>query len=331
MTTPLLSIAIPTHHRLPWLRQSLRKVLDQVAEHPAGRVEVLVSENAGSDGSWEYLTELARSEPALRIRRNDRNLGAEGNIYLLPALATGEYLWLLGDDDFLQPGGLAKILALLGTGSDYVVLNFRASDENHQREGVPAWSLAKDTPVASVRSCCSIVPHFTVGFLSAWVARRSLFNNVSQASYDHFRQWGLSVMADRYVTLAKASRGVVVADPLLATRRPPANEYPATFEYFDWFFTGSALLLEYLETASFLPPDIVRERKLWLLRKIAPKRILFERSAGTFDRPGVAQILSSHYRLWPYWLLCLPAMYFPGLGAIVSLVRSAKHFRLRPS
>jgi glycosyltransferase involved in cell wall biosynthesis len=322
---PLLSIAIPTFQRLKWLSIGLERVLAQVAQAGQGQVEVLVSENAGADGTWDYLQEQARRHPALRVHRNERNIGAEGNFHQLPGMCRGKYVWLVGDDDFLEPGALAAALALLAGDPDFVALNALSTDEELTRAGRPLWELARDVEVHSLEECIAIVPHFVMGFISAWIARRELFNLVDKSVYDHFEHWGMSLMVDRYTTVGSSGRGIVTARPFTTARRPPPSEYGDDFNFFEWFFEGGGQVLDLMHEKGLLSADRVRRRKARTLRQVALKRILFERGARLIKRRRVNGVLWKHHRGdWAYWLLCLPALYVPGLGAAMRLVRPPK-------
>ncbi len=319
---PILSIAIPTYQRLKWIRQSLGIVLSQVEATGNGRVEVIVSENAGSDGTWAYLQELTLSHPDLRIHRNADNIGAESNFYQLPGMSRGRYLWLLGDDDFLADGALAHVLAGLEREPDYIALNVLLSDEDMAATSNRFWKLAADVEVHTLDEATEIIPHFAMGFISCWVARRELFNTIDKPTYDRFNKWGLSLMVDRYVSVGQSKRGLIGAEPMLTSRKPPPTEYRSDFDYFEWFVEGSAQVLAYLEERGFLNARAVARHKSLILRQTAAKRILFERAKRILDRRAVQNILSRHYRgQWAYWLLCLPALYLPGLGSGVRLVK----------
>ncbi len=319
---PTLTVAIPTYQRLRWLREGLSRVLEQVDALPAGSVEVIVSENAGSDGTWEHLQDEAATHPALRIHRNARNLGAEGNFHQLPGMARGRYLWMLGDDDFVLPGALATVLKHVASDPDFVALNVRLSDEDMRVEGALHWQIDEDVRTSSLDDVMRVVPHFAMGFISAWVCRREMFNMVDRDIFNRFERWGLSLMVDRYTTIGRHSRGIVVAAPQMMARKPPVTEYRPDFDYFDWFIEGSAQLLQFLSEQRLVSQRAISARKAMVLREAAFKRILFERASRIIKRPHVHDILRRGYRdCWEYWLMCLPALYVPGLGALVRLVK----------
>jgi glycosyltransferase involved in cell wall biosynthesis len=124
----LLSICIPTFNRSEYLRVMLEALLPQVAE-VGPRVEVWVSDNASTDDTGKVV-EDARALGPVKYSRNASNLGPLGNI-VKPAtqLATGEYVWMVGDHNLFAPGALASIVSNLEAHSDLDTLyvNFRVA------------------------------------------------------------------------------------------------------------------------------------------------------------------------------------------------------------
>lgn len=117
---PLLSICIPTYNRAHLLEFCLATVLPQVARY-AGRVECIVSDNCSTDRTQAVLKSAsaavavsAETAPVLRSYRNDSNIGIIANITRCASeLATGQYVWLLGDDDALCAGAVERVLQVL--------------------------------------------------------------------------------------------------------------------------------------------------------------------------------------------------------------------------
>lgn len=105
---PLLSCGITTYNRVGWLRHSLPRLL--AAARPwRDIVEVVVCDNASTDGTAELLEQHA-AEPGLRIIRNSHNVGMLGNLGITARAASGAFIWLLGDDDFVLDGAIESIL-----------------------------------------------------------------------------------------------------------------------------------------------------------------------------------------------------------------------------
>ncbi|MGE0709144.1 MAG: glycosyltransferase [Planctomycetota bacterium] len=111
MSTPLVSVILPTCDRARVLPRAVRSVLRQTHE----RLELIVVDDGSSDETPEVLAALAR-DPRVRILRrersqlagnpvNPRNLGIEA--------ARGEYLAFLDDDDTYRPRFLERLFSEL--------------------------------------------------------------------------------------------------------------------------------------------------------------------------------------------------------------------------
>ncbi|MDI6943148.1 glycosyltransferase family 2 protein [Microbacterium barkeri] len=60
---PVLSVVIPTHDVAPWIRETLETVL---AQRVAG-MEVLVVDDASSDGTADIVAEVAERDSRVRL------------------------------------------------------------------------------------------------------------------------------------------------------------------------------------------------------------------------------------------------------------------------
>ncbi|WP_255011847.1 glycosyltransferase family 2 protein [Cyanobium sp. Cruz-8D1] len=94
-----LSICIPTWNRA----DLLEKQLDNIASAQQGHChdfEVVVIDNASSDNTWERIKNEAKSNRLfLKSLRNPVNVGIDLNFLRAFEHATGEWTWIIGDDD----------------------------------------------------------------------------------------------------------------------------------------------------------------------------------------------------------------------------------------
>ena len=113
MNNILLSICIPTYNRVNYLRDLVPTLIAEVeaVNQPTVQVELLISDNAATDGTDVYLRGL--SCKGLNVYRNTTNIGGDRNFLACAERASGEYVWLFGDDEVLEPGGIGLILDLL--------------------------------------------------------------------------------------------------------------------------------------------------------------------------------------------------------------------------
>ena len=107
-----LVILVPTFGRARELERLVR-ILAADAEVVERRLPVLVSDNASSDGTPELVRALAAELPQLDLRLHVQpsNVGALANMrWLIENAPAGDYLWVLGDDDFPTDGTVRAVL-----------------------------------------------------------------------------------------------------------------------------------------------------------------------------------------------------------------------------
>lgn len=102
-TSELISVVIPTHNGEPHIRQCVNSVLSQSYQ----RIELVVADQCSSDGTHEFLTSL--KDPRVKIFSNTHK-GIASNWNFVSQIATGDFIMLLCDDDFLKSDTL-EILA----------------------------------------------------------------------------------------------------------------------------------------------------------------------------------------------------------------------------
>ncbi|HIE4032816.1 TPA: glycosyltransferase [Pseudomonas aeruginosa] len=104
---PRVSVIILTFNNLDLTRACLDSVLER-SDYP--NLEVIVVDNASSDGTSAYLEDFARRHPDVRVVLNRENLGfAAGNNVGL-SIATGDYLVVLNNDTVVTQGWVMTLL-----------------------------------------------------------------------------------------------------------------------------------------------------------------------------------------------------------------------------
>lgn len=126
MTNPLLSVVIPTWNRAHIIREAVESALKQ----RAGSVEVIVIDDASTDGTAELLKKSFGSQIHLLQLGNRRGPGAARNAGVL--LACGELISFLDSDDVWLPGKLDAELRVFG---EFPEANAVVSDSQSFYEG----------------------------------------------------------------------------------------------------------------------------------------------------------------------------------------------------
>ena len=109
MNVPLVTIFIPTYNRKHLLIPCLESALAQTVTD----IEVVVVDNASTDGAWEVCQEFARRDSRVRIFRNETNVGPGFNGLRCITEARGYYGKALFSDDLISPDFLEKTLPLI--------------------------------------------------------------------------------------------------------------------------------------------------------------------------------------------------------------------------
>ncbi len=103
-----LTLAIPTYNRARYLDVLLRSIANQ-AMPSLSDVEIVISDNASTDDTLQVVEKYLGLLP-IRYWRNEENTGADRNIAKTYQEASGRYVWIIGDDDFLLPNALRAVM-----------------------------------------------------------------------------------------------------------------------------------------------------------------------------------------------------------------------------
>lgn len=103
---PVVTVYMPTHNRLELLQRAVASVLAQSLE----ALELIIIDDCSSDGTPDYLATLASRDARVRVLRNESNLGACASRNRAIAMARGEFITGLDDDDFFLPHRLDSFL-----------------------------------------------------------------------------------------------------------------------------------------------------------------------------------------------------------------------------
>lgn len=107
MPAPRVSICMPTYRGAA----TIGAAIDSVLAQRFGDFELIVVDDASPDDTAAVVR--SRPDPRLRLLRNERNLGPEGNWNHCLSLARGDYVKLLPHDDLLHAECLQRQVAVL--------------------------------------------------------------------------------------------------------------------------------------------------------------------------------------------------------------------------
>lgn len=206
---PRLTIGMPVYNGERFLAAAIGSLLTQSFTD----FEIVLCDNASTDGTWQIASRFASVDPRLRLLRHDTNLGAAANYNRTVREARGALFKWAAHDDVLLPGFLQACVDCLDARPD-VVLCHTLSDAidaqgrriGHYRDEVGAEDAATWRRMATMMRA----PHYCIPVFG--VMRRAVLLQTAMHG-----DW---VGADRNLLAELALRGKIhLVDQVLFLRR----------------------------------------------------------------------------------------------------------------
>jgi glycosyltransferase involved in cell wall biosynthesis len=127
---PSISILTPVWNGLPYLKETVESVLAQDYQD----WEMIIADNASTDGTTEYLQSL--TDPRIKVYRHETNLGVYRNNHFLFTKAKAPIYVGLCADDYFYPGALRKVVdewKAVAPEVGLITFNWKHRQMNHDR------------------------------------------------------------------------------------------------------------------------------------------------------------------------------------------------------
>ena len=111
----LVSIGLPTYNRAV----DLKRAIDSALSQDYANFELIISDNASTDGTQILCEEFCRQDTRVRYIRQPHNKGPGENFRSVRLEARGEFFMWLADDDWLDPSYISRCLEVLIEQPDY--------------------------------------------------------------------------------------------------------------------------------------------------------------------------------------------------------------------
>jgi glycosyltransferase involved in cell wall biosynthesis len=177
----LISICVPTYNGLP----HLARLIDALRCSTSTHFEIVISDDCSSDGTWQYLTDISQQDPRLKCFRNAANLGMDRNFARSVELASGDYVWLCGQDDLIHPEGIDSVIERITEipQLDFIYLNHIKVKEHAQVTADSASFLPSHHYGHGLDAFLTAHDHQLPTFLPEYIIRRTLWNQSNAAQY----------------------------------------------------------------------------------------------------------------------------------------------------
>ena len=128
MTVTDFSIVITTFNRLSLLRKAVESALNQTID-----CQVIVIDDCSSDGTPEYAQELGDK---IIYHRNPENIGHSASVNLGVEIATGKWIKLLDDDDYLALNCVEEMTKAIESHPQAVICSCQSIQVDQQEQEI---------------------------------------------------------------------------------------------------------------------------------------------------------------------------------------------------
>jgi glycosyltransferase involved in cell wall biosynthesis len=152
---PIASLGMPVYNGERYIREAIQSALAQ----SLGDIELVISDNASTDGTERICREFAAADSRVRYFRNTSNVGAHPNFNLAFDRSRGKYFKWLAHDDLLHPGYLKQCVAVLDADPSIVLCqtDLACIDESGRQVGVLPWRLDAARSTDPVRRFAAVL------------------------------------------------------------------------------------------------------------------------------------------------------------------------------
>jgi glycosyltransferase involved in cell wall biosynthesis len=258
-----------TYKRAAYISDTIHTI---VAQMPAD-VELVIVDGASPDQTAEVVGKFTQGSHRLRYFREATNSGVDADYDKAVGYASGEYCWLMTDDDLLEPDALARVLEALRDGPDLVVANSRVLSNDMATvlsERILAFVEDREYQGGTEEFFTDVVDYLS--FIGGVIVRRQIWCERDRSSY-----YG-SLFVHLGVLLQKPLSGLVrvIARPLIRIRYGNAMWTPRAFEI--WMFKWPALIWGFASYSANAKAKI-SPREPWRIFK----RLVYRRAIGSYS------------------------------------------------
>lgn len=216
------------------LGETLESIVPQAGED----IEIVLLDGASTDNTPEVAAQYQRRCPGLRYIREPINGGVDKDFDRAVEAATGEYCWLLSDDDLLAPDAIRTVLAAIERGFSLIVVNAEVRSRD-MSQVIEAQRLVFDADRAYEPDRMDALFVDTaeyMSFIGCVVVQRSVWLDRDRERYFGSCFIHMGVIFQRPLP----GRALAIARPLISIRYGNAMWKSKEFEI--WMFKWPALL-----------------------------------------------------------------------------------------
>lgn len=111
MKPPTISVIISSYNQPDYIVEALSSVIDQQPTYH----QVVVIDDCSTDTTWDIIKKIKLEHPEIEIFQNSKNIGVGLTRNVGLKKATGEYVYFLDGDDWIEPNAHCEMLKLISS------------------------------------------------------------------------------------------------------------------------------------------------------------------------------------------------------------------------
>jgi GT2 family glycosyltransferase len=140
----MISVAMTAFNGRRFIEAQAASILSQLAQED----ELVVADNGSTDGTWQWLTELAAADSRVRALHNTESRGVIANVEFAVRQCRGELIFLADQDDRWLAGKVNRIRAVFASSPRVLLVQSDAEliDESDRPIGPSFYALRDSRP-----------------------------------------------------------------------------------------------------------------------------------------------------------------------------------------
>ena len=328
---PKLSICIITYNRSGCLKECLDSIMISVSGYES-QIEIIVSDNASTDDTADIIRSFQITYPWIRYHRNNTNIGGERNLFTAATMASGEYIWIFGDDDKMKKEAIANVIKQIDAGYNLIICNYSvwAKDfsyikkTNGLRLGCDE---VFDNPDELMRRI-----GYHVGYISSIIIKKDVFFKCPASECLFYEEYGFPQIYAVYSGIFQHCNAIYISSTLVCNR----SENYGKIDWCKVFVVGMSKIFEDLANKGYSKNSIL-SAKHGVLRNIIILVIIALKLnnwylPNIYLQNNISRVMFHHYKKnWLFWVGYLPVFLMPAFlfrfaKKTVSMVRQSRAY-----
>jgi abequosyltransferase len=244
-----LSLCMATLNREVFIRQTLDSILSQLSAD----TELVVLDGGSTDGTEQVVRSLFEGRVNCHYHRISVKGGIDRDFCRSISHASGEFCWLLADDDLIKPGAIKRVVSELRDDRDLVLVNSEVADRELKRILVTKRLRIQNDVLIKARNQSELLA--TAGdllsFIGTVVIRRTVWLARDEEPYigTEFIHVGIIFQSPLHGDC------LIIAEPLIRIRYGNAQWSRRAFEI--WMFKWPSLIWSFQGVSTFAMACVV--------------------------------------------------------------------------